>query len=148
MKVILLKDVPGTGKKGEVKNVADGYARNFLLQRGLASLGTEKAVAEKSEADSRQHKKAEEDLLEAQKKATKLDGQMVEIPAKVSDQGTLYAGIAAGAIVSAVKKQLGMAITPRQLRVTEPIKELGEHEVAVDFAHGLEATLTVSVLSE
>lgn len=145
MKVILLKDVQGTGRRGEVKTVADGYARNFLIKKGLAKMASDNALKQLKASEDKARKKNEQDLKMSQKLAEKLDGQQIEIAEKVSDGGTLYAAVSADVIVQAIKKQLGAVVQAAQVRFANPVKETGDHDITIEFGHGLEADLTVSV---
>lgn len=145
MKVILLKDVPGTGKKGDVKEVSSGYARNYLLKHGLVKPATAGALFEIEAAAAKKKKQMTLELELAQKIAGKLDGSEIEIVTKAESGGRLYAGVNHKAIADAVKKQLGVAIDPRQILITEPIKEIGESAVIASFGHGLEAEIRVII---
>jgi len=147
MKVILLDDVIGTGKKGDVKNVSDGYARNFLLPKGLAKTASADAVAFVQSEEKKRVKEAKSELLDAQRLASQLDGAEVEITAKVSNGGTLYAAVSAQKIADALKQQLKLHVHPAAIKLRTPIKEIGEHTVSVDPGHGLEAELRVIVSS-
>lgn len=143
MKVVLLADVQGTGKKGDVKDVADGYARNFLLPKKFAAVAT-KAVLEQLKAQEERRKKEMEDELHlTQKLASKLDGGEIEIQAKAGQAGTFYSAVSAGKIVQKIKQQFGIDIKPTQIQIKQPIKECGEHIVIVKFSHGLEAEVRV-----
>ena len=145
MKVILLQDVPGTGRCGEVKEVSAGYARNFLLRTKKARTAGKNALEEYKKAEKKRVKKNESELRTNQKIATALDGAAVELEAKASDEGTLYAAISLPKIVTAIRKQRGTAITKEMLQLTGPIKEVGEHTVTVVLGDGLEAQLTVII---
>ena len=145
MKVILIQDVPGTGKKGEVKDVADGYARNFLLRQNLARAATANVLEEMRAKLERERKKSEHELKEHQKTASQIDGAEIEVREKVNESGKLYAAISAQSVVDAVKKQLKITIEPRQVRFHSPIKEIGAHDVQIVFGHGLEADLKLTV---
>ena len=148
MKVIFLQDIQGTGKKGEVKNVADGYERNFWLKKGLASTATKNAVTKMETEVKKKVESSEEDLVEQQGAASKLDGAEIEIKGKVSDGGTLYAAISAKKIVEIIKKQFGVVIKQKQLKIKNQIKEIGDHDIVIQFEHGLESDLRVIVSSE
>lgn len=145
MKVILLKNVPGTGAKGDIKDVADGYARNFLLKKKLAKMATKDAVGDLKKQEEKKKKLSEQELKENQVLAGKIDGANIEIKAKVSGGGVLYAGVKAEEIVDAVKKQLSLNINSKQVKIEKPIKELGEHRIIIEFGHGLEAELNIAV---
>ncbi len=145
MKVILTKDVPGTGYKGEIKEVSDGYARNFLLPRKMAQLATKGAVKDLELSQAKKKKKMEVELKSFQKLAGKLDGKEIELNVKASEGGKLYAAISAKEIIEAVKKQLKVDISEKQVNFPSPIKDTGTHQVEIQFGHGLEATITATV---
>ncbi|MDD2656735.1 MAG: 50S ribosomal protein L9 [Patescibacteria group bacterium] len=148
MKVIFLKDVKGTAKKGETKEVSDGYARNFLMKQGLAVMATD---AELKKIDGQAKKKAkqmESELESQQKIAGRLDGGEIEILAKVSNSGTLYAAINSAKLAQAIKKQIGVTVKPDQIKLKEPLKEIGDHDVHIVFNHGLEADIRVNICEE
>lgn len=148
MKVVLLKDVQGTGRKGEIKEVADGYARNFLFKQNLAKMATADAVRAVEIEKERLAKEMERELAESQKAASRLDGAEIEIKVKSSDGGTLYSGVGPDKIVSELRKQLGIAVKHGQVDLRKGIKECGDHRVKIKFPHGLEAELIVRVSAE
>lgn len=146
MKVILLSDVKGLGKKGELVEVAEGYARNFLIPRGLAKAATQSNLkslaAEKSQAEA----KAKRELEEAQKTAALLEKTNVAIHAKIGDSGRLFGSVTALDIVDAVKKAVGVELDKRKIELDEPIKMLGEYRVQVRVHPKVHAQLTVRVV--
>ena len=147
MKVILLKDVPKVGKKYDVKEVADGYARNFLIPKNLVKPATDTAIkaleAEKAAAEAM----AELDLAQTEELVSRLDGQEIEITLKVSEEGKLYGGLTPLKISKALQGK-GFEVKKNQIKLNDPIKETGEYEVAIEFAHGLEAKVKVIVGGE
>ncbi len=145
MKVILLQNVSGTGEKGEVKEVSDGYARNFLLQKGLARQATSEALASLKMTEEKKKRENEKELALAQKLAGKLDGAEIEVKGKVSAGGTLYAAIKAETMTQGIKKQFNLTVSPSQIKFTAPIKDVGEHHARIELGHGLEADITVIV---
>lgn len=145
MKVIFLQNVAGSGKKGDIKDVSDGYARNFLLKQKLAKMIDEVGIESIKEKEEKEKKKMAHELSISQKMAAKLDGEIVNIAGKVNEKGVLYAAIKPEEIVSAIKKEYKVEVTPEQLHLENPIKELGEHAITVEFGHGLEAEVTVLV---
>ena len=147
MKVILLQDIKGTGRKGEVKDVADGYARNFLLKQGLADVASSKKVAEVEAMLANTQMASELDLRRAQEVVAKIDGQEVTISEKVNELGHLYAALSKDTVASTVKKQLKVNLDPAQIMFESPIKETGEHQVRIEFPHGLEADITIQLTS-
>jgi large subunit ribosomal protein L9 len=148
MKVHLLKDVPGTGKKGDIKTVADGYARNFLLPQKLVQPVTSDTEAHIVKVAAQDEFNMERELKAAQRLAEKLDGRELNLTGRVSGTGTLYASISASEIAKAVKKQLGLTIETDMVRGSKTIKEVGEHRITVRLPHGLDAELTVTVSAE
>ena len=131
MRVVLLQDVPKLGRKYELKNVADGYAVNMLIPRGLAVYGTEEA---KKKADQQKlteiaKEKIREDLLI--KNIHSIEGVTIEMIGKANEKGHLFAGIHKEEIIAELKKQTRLEIYPEFLLLEKPIKEVGEHEVKV-----------------
>ncbi len=145
MKVILLQNVAGTGQKGDIKEVADGYARNFLIKKNLARPATSDALEKIQAQERKQAKQMERELKDSQDIAGKIDGSEIEILAKVSVGGTLYSAVGADKIAQEVKKQLGFSIKSNQVELNKAIKECGEFEVKIKFPHRLEAELRVKV---
>lgn len=147
MRVILLQNVDGLGKKWDVKDVADGYARNFLFPQGLAKTATEETAAEAAAEKQKEIKAAETDLARWQEIASKLDGLELVMAAKVSESGTLYQGISGQKIVEALAA-LNYDIEKMRVRLDQPIKELGEFPVIIALPHGLESQVKVIVEEE
>ncbi|MBI5729470.1 MAG: 50S ribosomal protein L9 [Candidatus Magasanikbacteria bacterium] len=143
MKVILLQNVPGVGRADDIKEVADGYARNFLFARHLAVPASEKATNDLALKHKRVAKEAERDLSLQQKVAEKIEGQEIELKEKVSEAGHLYAAVTAVKVAEALKKA-GYQITPEQI-IMKPLKEAGTFPVKIKFRHGLEATVSVVI---
>lgn len=147
MKVILLKDVEKLGKKGEVKNVADGYARNFLIPNKMAVLASKSTLIKLEEENKIAAEKAEEELKLYQEIASQIDGLELEIPAKVVEEGKLFGKITAAKIAKALEEK-SFAIKKEQIKLEEPIKEIGEYEAAVEFPHNLETKIKIIVTEE
>ncbi len=146
MKVILKQDVKGSGKKGQLLDVSDGYARNFLLPRGLASEATAQALNEqKTRQESVEHKLAMEKqaALELQQK---LEGATVSIKAKAGVGGRLFGSVTSKEIGEAVKEQFGLEVDRRRINLEEDIKALGSYPVAVKMYGGMTAKITVKVI--
>jgi len=144
MKVVLLKEVSHLGKKGDVKEVVDGYARNYLIPLGFALAATESNIAKIKEEIRRVEKQAEDDLVRVEKIAMDLDGLGIEIAGKVNDAGKLYAAIGPAQIAAKLKEK-NFEIKKNQIVVKEPIKEPGEYEITVNLEHGLEAKINLIV---
>ena len=147
MRVILLQDIENLGKKYEVKEVNDGYARNFLIPKGLAKIATEEALKWLETQKEIEAKKAEEELKKIQEKATVIDGQEIIIPVKIGQDQQLFESITSQKI-SEKLKELGFDIKKSQIDLVEPIKELGEFPVKIKFEHNLEAEVRVIIIEE
>ncbi len=147
MKVILLSDVKDLGKKFEVKEVADGFARNFLFVKGYGKLANEEALEWLKVQKELIAQKAEEELGNVQEIASKLDDIELAIPMKVGDEGQLFESVNTQKI-SEKLKELGFAIKKTQIKLEAPIHELGEFKVMIGFDHNLEAEIKVIITEE
>ncbi len=147
MKVIILKETEGVGKVGDVKEVANGYAKNFLIPKGIAKPATENAQKEIEVFKEVQAKKSEEELKMAEGSAENLEGLSVEISVKADESGKLFGAVSRDDIAAALKEQ-GFEIEKNKINIAEPIKEVGEYEVIISLDHGLEARVEVVVVKE
>ncbi len=147
MKVILLQDIEKLGKKHEVKEVKNGYARNFLISQGLVKIATDKALEWLKIQKGAGEKKAEQALKTIQEIASTLDGQEVIISVKVGEDGQLFESISVQKIFEELKK-MGFNVKKKQIDLVEPIKELGEFPVKIKFDHNLEPEITIVVSEE
>jgi large subunit ribosomal protein L9 len=147
MKVILLQDIEKLGKKHEVKEVADGYARNFLLPNNLVKLATRKAMEEIEAQKELMSKEAEGELKVIQEIISRIDGQEVEVAVKAKEDGKIFGSITPPKIIQALKKK-GFNIKKDQIKIKEAIKKLGEYPIMVTFDHNLEAEIKVMVVEE
>lgn len=147
MKIILLKDVKGLGKKYDVKDAKDGYALNLLIPRGLVVHATDKNAKDidiKKKADF-EHRKIQEDLLLMNLK--ELEGVKIEMLEKANDKGHLFAGIHKERIVDEIKKQAKIDILSEFIILEKPVKEVGEHSISVKVAdRTVKFKLTVKAL--
>lgn len=144
MKVILLQNIKKLGHKNDVKSVADGYAKNYLLPNGMAVLATNNELETLEETKEAEAQKAEEELLHFQDLAEQIDGTELEISVKVSDNGKLFGSVTAAMIADKLR-ELGFNIDKEQVSLKEPIKEIGECEVVLEFPHNLEAKIKVII---
>ena len=145
MKVILSKDVQGTGKAGEVKDVADGYARNYLIPRKLAIPATGGALKNVEQKKAAEEKKAATEEAAARALADRLTSAPVVLTAKVGDQGRLYGLITNGDIADQLSAQLRQPIDRRKIELDEPIRQLGTFEVTIRLHRAVSATVKVDV---
>lgn len=147
MRIILLQDIEKVGKKFEVKEVKDGYARNFLIPQNLAKPVTKETMAWLKVQQEIIEKKAEEYLFKIQEIASAMDDQEVVMIVKVGDEGQLFESITAQKIADKLK-ELGFSVKKSQIELKEPIKELGEFPVKIKFDHNLEAEIKLIVTEE
>ena len=144
MKVVLLADVKGHGKKGELCNVSDGYARNFLFPKKLAVEANATAMNElKNREESKAHHIAEE-KRRAEETAAKLDGKQVEISAKAGASGKLFGAVTAKEIAAEIKNKFGIDIDRRKMQVAD-IKQFGEYTAEIKLYTGIAAKIQVIV---
>ena len=148
MKVILQKDIKGQGKKGELKEVSDGYARNYLLPRGLAVEATaDNLNTMRLQDKARQAQIAREKAL-AQEYAEKLGSVIVYVKAKGGEGGRLFGSVTSKEISEELAKQHGMKIEKNQIVQTEPIKQFGSYQIKCKLGHEISGVINVMVTEE
>ena len=148
MKVLLTQDVAGLGKAGEIKKVAAGYGRNYLIPRGLAVLTRPDLVRQAEEQRLSAEKKAVREVADARALAQKMAQMTLTFKAKAGEQDKLYGSITSGDIVEELAKQLGREMDRRKVLLEQPLKQLGSHQVAIKLATDVTAELTVVVERE
>jgi large subunit ribosomal protein L9 len=144
MKVIFLKDVKNVGKKGDIKNVADGYANNFLLKNNLAVEADQAAMSKLAG----QQKKQEQELNEAKELKEKLEALTVELKAKSGEGGRLFGSITTKQVAKELEKKHGYKIDKRKMELDDAIRALGYTNVPVKLHQEVTATLRVHVTEE
>ena len=127
MKVILLEDVKGTGKKGQVVNASDGHARNFLFPRKLAIEATGANLASLEAQQKKAEHKVTQEVKVAQALADKLQAKPITINAKVGDKGRMFGSISNKEVAEAIQSQLGVAVDKKKIVLTEPVKAVGRY---------------------
>ncbi|MBQ8568589.1 MAG: 50S ribosomal protein L9 [Oscillospiraceae bacterium] len=148
MKVIFLQDVKGSGKKGEVKEVSDGYARNFLIGKGLACEATAKNLSDlQGQKSSAQHK-ADVAKQEAMDSAAAIKGKTVVCKAKAGQGGKLFGAVTAGNIAELIGSQLGIKVEKKKVSLSNEIKAFGTYTAEVKFMAGISEKITVEVVEE
>lgn len=145
MKVIFLKDVKGSGKKGEVKNVADGYARNMLLPKDLAVEATPENINKLQGAQASAQHKIDVDIQNAKDIAAKIKGQRVDIAAKAGSNGKLFGSVTAANVAEAINKQFGVNIDKKKVTLSTDIKNFGSYRATVKLYNGISETVDVEV---
>ncbi len=148
MKVILQQDIRGTGKKDQIIEVSDGYARNYLLPRKLAREATSDAVNAISNAQSAQKHRDEVKKLEAEAKAKELKGKVVNLTAKGGANGKLYGAVTNDAIAQALKEQYGIEVDKRKLEPEEPVRAAGQTLCNVRLSAGVSTRMILNVTIE
>lgn len=145
MKVVFIEEVPGTAVPGEVKDVRDGFARNYLLPRKLAIPATKSAM-QRAEALAKKEEKRQAALdTEAQRIVEKLEGQQIVIRARVGDQGRLYGSVTANDIAHKLDEILGEPIDRRRIALATPLREVGTHQVVLRLTRNVSATIDVVI---
>ena len=145
MKVILLKDVKGTGKKGEVKEVSDGYAKNFLLPKKIAVVADNTNVKELNEKNKAKENKAQKEYEAAVELGKKMEDMAVTIYSKSGDGGRLFGSITSKDIAEQLKKQHNVEVDKRKITLDEPIRVLGSRFVEVKIHQKVTTKIRVDV---
>ncbi|MBR3137116.1 MAG: 50S ribosomal protein L9 [Clostridia bacterium] len=144
MKVVLEQDVKGTGKKGEVVNVSDGYARNFLLPRKMASPADASAVnAMNIQKSAAQHRKFEAGV-KARELAKKLDNAMVRVPVRVGENGKMFGTVSGKEVAAAIQEQLGLEVDKKKISI-DTVRSAGEYMAKLSLFEEVKANLKVIV---
>ncbi len=143
VKVILMQDVPKLGAVGTIQDVAPGYARNYLIPQGMASIATAgsiKQVEERQAAEARRIARQEEELRGL---SERIQGTRIEIQVRAGEQGRLYGSITGADVAEKLGQAIGEEIDRRKVDLEEPIRSLGEHEVTIRLVGRLTPTITV-----
>ena len=145
MKVIFLQDVKGSGKKGEVKNVADGYARNMLLPKGYAVEATPANMTKLQGQQSSAQHKIDLEIQSAKESAAKVKGKKVNITAKAGSNGKLFGSVTAANVAEALDKQFGVKLDKKKITLSTDIKNFGSYTATLKFYNGVSETVDVEV---
>ncbi|HXZ03237.1 MAG TPA: 50S ribosomal protein L9 [Ktedonobacteraceae bacterium] len=148
MKVILLQDVEGLGKVGELKNVANGYARNYLLPKKMAAGATPQLLANYQQRIAAQQRKIEKQAEQNRQQADRLGQVSLTFKARVGGQGRLYGSITSQDIAAGLRESEGIQIDRRMIDLPDPIRALGTYHVPVKIAQKLAPEITVNVVDE
>ncbi|MDF7637840.1 50S ribosomal protein L9 [Lactobacillus sp. ESL0791] len=150
MKVIFTADVRGRGKRGEVKNVPDGYAQNYLIKRGLAKAATKANMHTLERVAANEQAAYETEKAEAEKVKAELekDGTVVNFKSKAGTDARLFGSISSKKVVDGLEQQYGIKVDKRKLNLPEPIKSLGYVNVPVKLFKGVEATIRVHITEQ
>ncbi|WP_339318219.1 50S ribosomal protein L9 [Paenibacillus sp. FSL R10-2734] len=148
MKVIFIKDVKGQGKKGQVKEVSEGYAANFLLPRGLVRPATEGNVKTLENQAAAEQRRKDNEKEEAQQLGKKIDELTLTMKAKSGEGGRLFGAITSKQIAETLASTQGISIDKRKIELGEPIRHLGVFQVSIKLHTEVKATLKVQVTEE
>ncbi len=148
MKVILLKDVAGKGKAGEIKEVNQGYARNFLLPQRLALIATPAALNQVELGLQQKKKQKTLDKARLAKLAEQIEGSKIHLHARIGAGDRLFGSITAADIAEELSRNTGFTIDKRKIAIDKPLRQIGSHEVAVKLSKALEPHITVVIEAE
>lgn len=145
MKVILTEDVKSLGKKGEMVNASDGYARNYLFPRNLAKPASAQALNELKNLEASKKHKQEMEIANAKEIFSQIDGKNLKIIAKAGQNGRLFGSVTVKEIAEELKKQMGVTVDKRKLSIQGDLKTYGTYEAEVKLLQGITAKLYVVV---
>lgn len=148
MKVILLKDIKELGKTGEIKELADGYARNYLIPRGMAAEATKEKIKETEEKNLKVQKNIQKEILVAEDLKQKLQGKTIKISLKTGGGDKLFGAVTTKEIAELLDKQLKIKIDKKKIEFAEPIKHLGEYEIKIKLYPAVQAEVKLVVSPE
>ena len=148
MEVLLIQDVEGLGQAGEIKEVAGGYARNYLIPKGYAVPADKSARKRAAALREAAEKRRARQVAEAQTLADRLNALTLRFQAKVGEKGRLYGSITSGDIAEAIEREIGQEVDRRRIQLEHPIRELGTHKVAIRLMPELIPEVTVIVEPE
>ena len=145
MKVVLKQDVRNLGKKGELVETSDGYARNFLFPRNLAAEADNKAMNELKNAESSKQFKTDTQIKQATASKNKLEGQVFKMTAKAGSNGRLFGSVTSKEIAQEIKKQYAISVDKRKVTLDTDIKAFGTYNATVKLYNGIVANIKVQV---
>ena len=148
MKVLLIKDVKSLGKTGEIKEVKDGYGKNFLIGKGFAKLATDEVVADWSEQKRLAAEAEAQEIAELTALKTKLETLEVRITKKLGNTGHLFGAVTKDDIAAALETGHGITVDKKHIETKKAIKMTGAHEVDLKLGHGIHARLRIDVTGE
>lgn len=148
MKVILLSDVRGTGKEGEVKEVSDGYARNFLIPKGLAKEANAKTLREREEKLIRRAKEKESERQEVLNNYEIINGKTIKVLSKAGESGKLFGSVTNQEIADKIKEIYNVTVNKKKIHLEEEIKSFGTYKITIKLYPEIVAQMTVVVVGE
>jgi large subunit ribosomal protein L9 len=148
MKVVLTEEVQGLGQASQIKEVADGYARNYLLPKGLATIATPGAIKEVEQRQAAEKKRQDKLDQEMSSIGKKLDGTTITVRSKVGEGGKLYGSITTQDIAEALEQQASQSVDRRRIEIDEPIRHVGSYKVPVKLSKNVTANVNLTVEGE
>jgi len=148
MKVILLKDISGKGKAGEIKEVSQGFARNFLLPQGLALIATPAAIKQVEFRLQREENQEIVDQAKLAELAEQIKGSEIHFQARTGAGDRLFGSITAADIAEKLSQTMGSVVDKRKIDIDKPLRQVGSHEITIKLAKGLEPRITVVIEPE
>jgi large subunit ribosomal protein L9 len=148
VKVILLKDIKDLGKTGEIKELADGYARNYLIPRGLAVEATPDKLKEIEEKNLKTQKNKQKEMASAEALKDKLNGKSVQISLKTGGGDKLFGAVTTKEIAELIEKQLKIKVDRKKIELDEPIKHLGDYNIKIKLYQSVQAEIKLTVAAE
>ena len=148
MEILLKKDVKGVGHAGDIKKVAEGYARNFLIPQGMAIPANRGAAKQAEQIKSAAQRKNAREHAAATSLAERITALSLSFHARAADTGRLFGSITASDIADALEQKLGVEINKRQIELEHPLRDLGEHKIPVHLLHNIAPTVTVKIERE
>jgi large subunit ribosomal protein L9 len=148
VKVILLKDIKDLGKTGEIKELADGYARNYLIPRGMAAEATKDKLKEIEEKNIKAQKTKQKEVTSAEDLKGKLDGKSIQINLKTGGGDKLFGAVTSKEVAELIEKHLKIKIDRKKIEITEPIKHLGDYVIKIKLYPSIQAEIKLTVSAE
>ena len=148
MKVILLEDVKGTGKRGQIVNASDGHAKNFLIPRKLALEATKAALKDWEKQQKNAEHKRQNEIAAAQKLAKQMEALTVKLPMKVGENGKLFGSVGSKEIAAAMFSQSNIEVDRKKIVLNDPIKSIGIQKVPIKLYPDIVAQLSVEIVPE
>ena len=145
MKVVLLRDVKNVGKRDEILNVSDGYARNFLFPQKLAAEATPGMLKEISKKRAAQDAREAKQLADAKAQAEQLKGKVIGLQIKCGEKGRLYGSVTTAEVAEALEKQHGVIVDRRRIELGDPIREVGDREISIRLYTGVSTSMILRV---
>lgn len=148
MKIVLKEDIEKLGKQGEIREVSDGYARNFLLPKGLVEVATPAAIKLAEKLKKQRFEEQAKKIKELEKMANGIKGIKIEIKAKAKEDGKLFGSVKAETIAEELNKKVKAEFTKEMIQIDEPIKKIGDYPIKIKISKDIEIEINLSIKQE